>query len=233
MGRNILHDNERMTVIVTTTVTHLWWMIRQPSIHFILLQASSLLTFGYFSTLRLCKSLSVYKRPIMAARKRKSPRARKSSQKASASAAASKRQRISSSDAVDPQPIIEQEPRKQSITPSGVPDAADEANDCPNKEITTETVVEVAVQNDPFSRPPWETVDHDDRETKLRWMSPIEPIDDHKRVIQERLPKSGRWILEDLRFNTWKDGNESAILWIYGAGVYDFAYIKDVFVLIG
>ena len=51
----------------------------------------------------------------------------------------------------------------------------------------------------------------------LEWLSSDDLEETHEKHFSKRLGHTGQWLLDDPRFNTWRDGAQSSILWCYGA----------------
>ena len=50
----------------------------------------------------------------------------------------------------------------------------------------------------------------------LNWLSTIPYQRHHKSAFGEVLKGTGSWFLEDSAYQNWKDGDESAVLWVHG-----------------
>ena len=51
----------------------------------------------------------------------------------------------------------------------------------------------------------------------LEWLSPDDFEDTHDRHFGKRFGVTGQWLLEDPRFENWRDETQSSLLWCYGA----------------
>ena len=51
----------------------------------------------------------------------------------------------------------------------------------------------------------------------LKWLSPDDFDETHERHFQKRFKNTGQWLLEDSRFENWRDKAKSGLLWCYGA----------------
>ena len=51
----------------------------------------------------------------------------------------------------------------------------------------------------------------------LKWLSSGDYEETHERNFKKRFENTGQWLLDDHRFQNWRDEAQSSLLWCYGA----------------
>jgi hypothetical protein len=49
----------------------------------------------------------------------------------------------------------------------------------------------------------------------MRWLSPVDPCENHEAVLSAHQQGTGRWIIESKEFEEWSQ-MESSLLWLSG-----------------
>jgi hypothetical protein len=60
----------------------------------------------------------------------------------------------------------------------------------------------------------------DERRRFLEWISKDDHEMDFDRLIKQRHPGTGTWLLEDKKFREWEEQSTSSLLWCYGHRMY-------------
>ena len=68
----------------------------------------------------------------------------------------------------------------------------------------------------PLSKSTYSTP-HKVRNTILEWLSPDDFEETQMRHLRKRFQGTGQWLLDDPRFQSWRDEVQSRLLWCYGA----------------
>lgn len=55
------------------------------------------------------------------------------------------------------------------------------------------------------------------RRKVLEWLSPDDLEETHGRYWSRRLDNTGQWLLDDPRFQNWRDEAQSSVIWCHGA----------------
>jgi hypothetical protein len=55
------------------------------------------------------------------------------------------------------------------------------------------------------------------RRQALKWLPSIDFEEIHERNFSKRFDGTGEWLLKDRNYETWHGGDESRLLWCYGA----------------
>ena len=57
----------------------------------------------------------------------------------------------------------------------------------------------------------------EERRKILIWLSPDDFEQTHEGHLKKRFEKTGQWLLDDPRFMSWRDDEQSSLLWCHGA----------------
>ena len=60
-------------------------------------------------------------------------------------------------------------------------------------------------------------IDDEERRKILIWLSPEDFEQTHEKHLKKRFAKTGQWLLDDPRFMSWRDEEQSGLLWCHGS----------------